>query len=475
MRFFINPLLLLFLALVSESRSQTLIQVDPYQEEYVIVVESQPGAKLFYIPSNSDGTFGSHSLVADIGFRAGAGVADFDNDDDLDFGAGARQASCAAGGACLSFYLFENLGGGTFEQRLVESDVPAGPLTNYNVPTNFAIADFNEDGYEDFAVGVYQSSFVYLFSNNGDKTFSRSTLAPLADTACAKAGDFNEDGHPDFLITEYFARNVYLYQGDGTGGFTKQFVFTIPGPRAAFLAVGDFNEDGHLDAIVDGLFDKTGYLYVGDGGGNFSLAGAAYIRPSQTGLDAFDFDKDGHLDLMVSDYENFSGNAYFKKGNGNGTFQPDVLVASGLASHLIPVAPSEPGQPMLLCNGLEPTIVGTTGSDFISGTKTDDVIVGLGGNDFIVGDQGNDVICAGAGNDLVDGGKGDDSLFGQAGVDTLLGGKGLDTILGSHGSDVLIGGPGDDTLDGGDGFDICDDREGNDTVQGCERTSDTQP
>jgi serralysin len=46
-----------------------------------------------------------------------------------------------------------------------------------------------------------------------------------------------------------------------------------------------------------------------------------------------------------------------------------------------------------LCQGLEPTILGTSGDDVLVGTPGRDVIHGLGGNDVIDGGGGDDVIC----------------------------------------------------------------------------------
>ena len=48
-----------------------------------------------------------------------------------------------------------------------------------------------------------------------------------------------------------------------------------------------------------------------------------------------------------------------------------------------------------LCEGLEPTILGTSGNDVLVGTPGRDVIHGLGGRDLIDGRGGDDIICRG--------------------------------------------------------------------------------
>ncbi|MCZ2813787.1 ExeM/NucH family extracellular endonuclease [Modestobacter sp. VKM Ac-2979] len=95
-----------------------------------------------------------------------------------------------------------------------------------------------------------------------------------------------------------------------------------------------------------------------------------------------------------------------------------------------------------LCQGLEPTLVGTEGDDVLRGGNGVDVIMGLGGNDTITGGNGADIICGGAGDDVIRGGNGSD---------VLLGGAGDDELYGDNGSDTLIGGPGTDVLDQGRG------------------------
>lgn len=150
------------------------------------------------------------------------------------------------------------------------------------------------------------------------------------------------------------------------------------------------------------------------------------------------------------------------------------------------------------CGGMDATIIGTAGNDFLQGTDGPDVIHGLGGNDVIKGLDGDDVICGGDGSDTLLGGDGNDILRGNAGRDTLKGGRGSDALGGGKGNDTadysgatnaitanlvtktafgqgadtlasienLIGGPRGDTLIGNSGANILEGRGGNDTLKG---------
>jgi uncharacterized repeat protein (TIGR01451 family)/CSLREA domain-containing protein len=112
-----------------------------------------------------------------------------------------------------------------------------------------------------------------------------------------------------------------------------------------------------------------------------------------------------------------------------GTITNQVVVSSNqldsqLANNTVTL--STPVQ-ALLCNGVKPTIVGTTGPDIISGTSGRDVIHGLSGNDTISGGNDNDIICGGEGQDNLKGDTGNDTLNGGAGTDSCNGGKGTDS------------------------------------------------
>lgn len=126
-------------------------------------------------------------------------------------------------------------------------------------------------------------------------------------------------------------------------------------------------------------------------------------------------------------------------------------------------------QPVIgTCDGLEPTLTGTTRDDNLVGTDGDDVILAGPGADQIDGLGGNDVICGGHGNDVIRGGNGDDLLFGNEAADTLIGGFGDDDLRGGYWKDRLIGGSGDDVLRGGRGADVLQGGPGSDIGLGGE-------
>lgn len=128
------------------------------------------------------------------------------------------------------------------------------------------------------------------------------------------------------------------------------------------------------------------------------------------------------------------------------------------------IAVNYPGAVMRLT-----TDAGYAGSDFaerLIGTTGSETITGGGGNDSIAGRDGDDFLFGGADNDTLSGQDGLDELFGGAGDDKILGGDDFDQIFGGSGHDNLFGEAGNDLLEGGIGNDTIRGDEGEDIIHG---------
>src|SRR5262245_7882386 len=130
------------------------------------------------------------------------------------------------------------------------------------------------------------------------------------------------------------------------------------------------------------------------------------------------------------------------------------------------------------------TVTGAAGNDILDGEDGNDDLKGNGGNDSVHGGNGNDTIdpgadvnavTDGAGNDRVDfrfnavavtytTGGGNDTVIGTMFADKLTGSAGNDRLEGRSGDDSLIGGAGNDRLLGDLGENTLHDGSGNDTV-----------
>jgi Ca2+-binding RTX toxin-like protein len=115
---------------------------------------------------------------------------------------------------------------------------------------------------------------------------------------------------------------------------------------------------------------------------------------------------------------------------------------------------------------LNPTHVGSSLANSLTGSASDEYIVSLAGNDTINAGGGRDMLAGGDDQDSLSGDDGDDDLYGEHGNDTLLGGQGADILIGGLGDDSMEGGAENDRLSGGDGVDILVGGTGVNTLEG---------
>jgi hypothetical protein len=270
---------------------------------------------------NGDGTFQAPVSLpnADISF---ASVDIAFNIAHGDFRGNGRQDILAVGSPGTyeynSYILFNN-GDGTFQppQELANSSVlwPSFEL--------FAIADFNQDGRDDFFTTSSNFQTVYVGLSNGDGTFNTVTTAlPFVgelNTSFPALADFDKDGKPDLVYLT--GANAYVLKGNGDGSFnTNALVLPIPPYQGQsfyykplWVATGDFDGDGNPDfavlatvgpyvsppADIPGAATAV-YVFYGNGDGTFSapvIAGG--FNEVYDTVKAADLSKDGRSDLIL--------------------------------------------------------------------------------------------------------------------------------------------------------------------------------
>ena len=297
----------------------------------------------------------------------------------------------------------------------------------------------------------------------------------------SKGSDCNAVGDPDILDgqgncnitrTQAAAAMVDWLATDPTGSGDEDFL--IMGDLNSYrnedpidtIEAGADDTAGTTDDftdLLDFLIGPSAYSYVFDGQIGYLDTGLASsgLLDQVSGVTEWHINAD---EIPVFDY-----NDEIDDGSNESSFERE---SSSLPIYEPNQYRSSDHDPIIvgldldlntMCNGLEATIVGTTGDDVINGTNGDDVIVAMGGNDTINGGNGNDVICGNAGDDIIDGGNLDDLLFGSFGNDSLSGGNGNDSLNGDAGNDALFGNKGDDTLTGGTGADSFSGGQGVDT------------
>jgi hypothetical protein len=198
-----------------------------------------------------------------------------------------------------------------------------------------AWADWNGDGYPDYAMVKFGASNKMLLGSSAD-TFSVVSggygVLPSAQYMHSTLifADFDGDDFPDMLtqpligtifsgsgLTTVLARNTTAVLG-GSASFatvTDSGLSGMPGPA---VAVGDFDNDGDLDIFAMGSTAansaRLGYgLYQNDGTGHFTNVTSSAGLPTATrSADLYyvlylksafvDFDGDGLLDIVAVEY-----------------------------------------------------------------------------------------------------------------------------------------------------------------------------
>ena len=223
-----------------------------------------------------------------------------------------------------------------------------------------AWGDYNGDGWIDFYVTDNNGPNT-LFRNNGNGTFSVSSLAEIVALPDAFSGgasfvDYDNDGWRDLYVVNWGA-NV-LFHNEGGQGFVDVTEQAGVGNEAngQTASWGDYDNDGFLDLYVANwsCYPKCGRpftgesdrLYHNDGDGSFTDV-SHFLKSKRDGagfVASFtDYDNDGDQDIyLVNDefiYQN--GNALWRN-DGPGC-DADTTVADVTVGHCFTEVSTEAG------------------------------------------------------------------------------------------------------------------------------------
>jgi hypothetical protein len=245
---------------------------------------------------------------------------------------------------------------GTFEDFTEKSG-----LKGVGYGMGVAVADYDNDGYEDVFVTGYGGN--RLYHNNGDCTFTDVTekagVAGSGWSTSAAWVDLDNDGLLDLVVLRYVKwdwddvwcgehregyRNychpdifepipMLVYHNDGDGHFTEvSHRLGLDKPAKALgIAVADYDRDGRIDLYVandstleflfhqmpDGRFEETGLESgVATNGEGQTYAGM--------GVDFADYDNDGWPDIVVTNLANQKYAVYHNSGGGTFDYASNV-------------------------------------------------------------------------------------------------------------------------------------------------------
>jgi tetratricopeptide (TPR) repeat protein len=228
--------------------------------------------------------------------------------------------------------LFSN-GDGTFV-------TPPTAIAVGTQPSAIVTADFNGDGFQDFAVANFKDNTFSVFLGGadtaGNPTFTQVAGSPFAlptnvsGPVAMAVADFNGDGKPDLAIVNQTTLanpsvaqgNVVVLQGNGDGTFT-QFTNSpiLVGINPVAVASSDLDGNGTADLAIVNNTDNTVSILLNSGDGTFVAGPNSPLAtsPNPTGIALADFAQDGTVGIAVT-------------CAGSNTFRVFFEVAAGLYS-----------------------------------------------------------------------------------------------------------------------------------------------
>ena len=297
---------------------------------------------------HNSGAFGKKWLPETMG--PGVAFLDYDNDgwQDILFVNGTAWPGHPGRHSTLALY--HNNHDGTFTDVTQKAGLA---VEMYGM--GVAIADFDNDGYDDiFVTALGQNR---LFHNNGDGTFTDVTKkaglwGPNEFSTSAAWVDYDRDGRLDLVVANYVqwspdndiycaidgktksyctpepykGTSVRLWHNRGDGTFedaTQKAGLYDPTSKSLGVTILDANQDAWPDILISND-TQPNKLYINNGNGTFSergvSAGIAYsedgIARAGMGVDAGDYDRSGYSSVLITNFSNQMLALYHNERNG---------------------------------------------------------------------------------------------------------------------------------------------------------------
>jgi hypothetical protein len=204
-------------------------------------------------------------IVNDGGHTHSSSWGDYDNDGDLDL--------FVTNGGYENNFLYSNDSDGSFTKITTGDIVNDGGWSH-----NCNWGDYDKDGDLDlFVANAEGFPNNFLYSNNGDGSFIKITTGEIVNDGgfshSCSWGDYDNDGDLDLFVANAINENNFLYSNNGDGSFTKitTGVIVNEGGSSEACSWGDYDNDGDLDLFVSNggsEVNENNFLYANDGNTN---------------------------------------------------------------------------------------------------------------------------------------------------------------------------------------------------------------
>jgi len=217
--------------------------------------------------------------------------------------------------------LFASSGNGTFSWLKNDGSGNFGaPMAigtgGHSFPNGVAIADLNNDTYNDVILSTYTS--VIWYPNNQAGGFgAMQTIGAVNGSGPVLVTTIDTGSTPDVAVSAYDGNEVVWFDNDGSGNFGSKKIIdnTITNPAAFDMA--DIDGDGDVDAVISnaisftsGTIDSRIETFYNDGNGVFTVdvnPVANNTKDYVWSIKIADVDGDTDMDILASDlYANAS-------------------------------------------------------------------------------------------------------------------------------------------------------------------------
>ena len=213
-------------------------------------------------------------------------------------------------------------------------------ITVGSSPLSPLVADFNRDGYNDFAVVSHGESQLKIFWGRPDRRFVKGPVFGKDQVGYHPGKitivDWNMDGLPDILLAGEGVFNVQLWQNTGNG-FTKKAKIQVP-INAVSIKCSDLDGDGDLD-IVLGPHDGSSIAILWATGKDFAFE-TQIIKANKgaQNVEIADWNNDGKQDIFW--VELYPGSAVVALNQGNRKFSKNYIKKPGKPTGVIKDGPA---------------------------------------------------------------------------------------------------------------------------------------
>ena len=164
-----------------------------------------------------------------------------------------------------------------------------------------AVADLNNDGFNDLALTNSYTDLSYLYWGSKDGLSPRNRQELAIDYANGvSAADLNRDGYLDLIFTHGRGQRMGTIQWGGGSGFSDNRRSSLPlkNQRCTNIRVADLNHDGYLDLVFPGSWFGIYQIFWGGTEGYSPDRSWSEVLPAGN-LELADLNSDGNLDFVL--------------------------------------------------------------------------------------------------------------------------------------------------------------------------------